>query len=52
MASERQSLRERLPSDRDAVLREVLRHRIMLVLDQGAPVLPASLLLWNRVVTS
>jgi 2-amino-4-hydroxy-6-hydroxymethyldihydropteridine diphosphokinase len=52
MASERQALRERLPSDRDAVLREVLRHRIMLVLDQGAPVLPASLLLWNRVVTS
>jgi len=52
MAAERDALRERLPADREAVLREVLRRRIMLQLDQGAPVLPASLLFWNRLVTS
>jgi 2-amino-4-hydroxy-6-hydroxymethyldihydropteridine diphosphokinase len=52
LAAERDALRKRLPADREAVLREVLRYRIMLQLDQGAQVLPASLLLWNRVVTS
>lgn len=52
LAADRDALRERLPADREAVLREVLRRRIMLQLDEEAPVLPASLLLWNRLVTS
>jgi len=52
LAPEREALRERLPGDREAVLLEVLRHRITSLLDHGALVLPASLLLWNRVVTS
>jgi HD superfamily phosphohydrolase YqeK len=52
LASEREKLTERLPGDRLAVLREVLRRRITMLLDHGAPVLPESLLLWNRVVTT
>jgi 2-amino-4-hydroxy-6-hydroxymethyldihydropteridine diphosphokinase len=52
LASEREKLRGRLPTDRDPVLLEVLRHRITMLLDHGTLVLPVSLLLWNRVVAS
>ncbi len=52
LAAEREVLRDRLPGDREAVLPEVLRHRISRLLEQGEPVLTASLLLWNRVVTA
>ena len=52
LASEREILTDRLPDDRSEVLREVLRRRITMLLDHGAPVLPESLLLWKRVVTT
>ena len=50
--SEREELRERLPTDREPVLLAVLRHRITRLLDHESPVLPASLLLWNQLVAS
>jgi HD superfamily phosphohydrolase YqeK len=52
LASEREELRERLPTDRYPVLLEVLRHRVTRLLDRGQQVLPVSLSLWNRVVAS
>ncbi len=52
LAAEREELRGRLPTDRDPVLLEVLRHRITSLLDHGQQVLPVSLSLWNRVVAS
>lgn len=52
LVSEREELRERLPTGREPVLLAVLRHRITRLLDHGSPVLPASLLLWNQLVAS
>jgi HD superfamily phosphohydrolase YqeK len=52
LPAEREALRGRLPTDRRAVLREVLRSRITMLLDHGAPVLLESLQLWNRIVTT
>ena len=52
LAAEREELRGRLPTDRDSVLLEVLRHRITSLLDHGQQVLPVSLSLWTRVVDS
>ena len=52
LSAVRQDLRDRLPRESDAVLLEVLRHRITSLLDHRQPVLPVSLLLWNRVAAS
>jgi len=52
LASEREELRGRLPTDRDAVLLEILRLRITRLLDHRTLVLPDSLSLWNRVVAT
>ncbi len=52
LVTERENLRLRLPSDQDAVLIEILRHRITGLLDHWQFVLPASLALWNRILDS
>jgi HD superfamily phosphohydrolase YqeK len=48
-AAERAGLRERLPDDKDEVLRVVIRDRIARLMDRGLPLRLDSILLWNRV---
>lgn len=52
LVPERERLRLRLPTERRAVLLEVLRYRIIALLDHRSFVVPASLELWNRTLDS
>lgn len=45
----RARLRERMPEDADAVVREILRARIEYLLQQGRPVRPETMAFWNRL---
>ncbi len=51
LADERSALRARLPADRRAVLLEVIRYRVGRLMDREQAVLPASIMLWNRVLS-
>lgn len=52
LVPERERLRLRLPTERRAVLLEVLRYRIIALLDHRSFVVSASLELWNRTLDS
>jgi 2-amino-4-hydroxy-6-hydroxymethyldihydropteridine diphosphokinase len=47
---DRADLARRVPTERDAVLREVARRRIEWVLQSGWPLAHATVALWNRLV--
>lgn len=47
----RRALAERVPVDRDAVLREVARRRIEWVLKSGWPLLPETVAFWNALAS-
>lgn len=50
-AHERRALARRVPAERDAVLKEVVRWRIEWVLGSGWPLVPETVGLWNALVS-
>lgn len=50
--SDRETLAQRVPTDRDGVLREVARRRIEWVLRSGWPLVPETVAFWNAIVVT
>jgi 2-amino-4-hydroxy-6-hydroxymethyldihydropteridine diphosphokinase len=49
--AEREMLAQRVPTERDAVLREVARRRIEWVLHSAWPLVPETVAFWNQLVS-
>jgi hypothetical protein len=49
-SGDRESLVQRVPSERDAVLREVIRRRVEWILRSGWPLPHATVAFWNQLV--
>jgi HD superfamily phosphohydrolase YqeK len=50
-AAERASLRERVPRERDAVLRDVARRRVERTVHSGWPLAPETVAFWNALAS-
>ena len=50
-AAERTALRERVPRERDVVLREVARRRVERTVHSGWPLTPETVAFWNALVS-